>query len=178
LGQKEGKNKMSGWINPEKNVEGMLLDIGSGDPTTLELQKAGYVLNDIEPHKGIDLVCNILDLKKYINNDWCTEVFSSHILEHFTRKEIEVVMEIVKDILKPGGLFNIVVPNFEWHARLVLNFEPERAIYYAYGGQLDEFDIHKNGFTTITLKNLLERHGFSIKRMDNSASISCEAIKI
>ena len=166
------------WKNPDKNQPNMRLDIGSGDIDDREIQIDGYVLNDVEPHKNIDLVCNILDLKKYISEGQCSEVRSSHVLEHFTRKEIEEVMDIIRYILKDGGLFTIIVPNFEWHARLVLSFEHEKAIYYAYGGQLDEFDIHKNGFTTITLQDLLKRHGFTIKRMDNDSSISCEAIKI
>ena len=153
------------------------IDIGSGDPTTLELQEAGYILNDIEPHKGIDLVCDILDLKKHLKEGQCAEVRCSHILEHFGKVDLIKVIRIVHFILKKGGVFNIIVPNLKWQVQFLGN-DDERAVYYIFGGQLDKYDYHKTGFTVDILTRLLTNNGFAITELKEKTSIECKAIKI
>ena len=166
------------WINKDKNKDGIRLDIGAGDTSTLELQETGYVLNDIEPHKGIDLVCDILDLKKYLKEGQCAEVRASHILEHFGKHDLVRVLRIVHFILKDKGIFNIVVPNLKWQAQFLFSGEDEKAVYYIFGGQLDKYDFHKTGFTADILKKLLLDNGFTILELLERTSIECKAMKI
>lgn len=155
----------------------MRLDIGAGNPLQGESQGEGYVLNDVEAHQGIDLVCNITDLGKHIEKEQCSEIRASHVLEHFGRKEGEQVIQLLHSLLENNGLLLIYVPNFKWHAQLLLSGQDEQAEYYAYGGQLDEFDYHKTGFTVNRLKQLLEKNGFTVAKMFESTSIECLALK-
>ncbi len=166
------------WINEDKNKDNIKLDIGAGDSNTFELQETGYVLNDIEPHKGIDLVCDILDLKDYLKAGQCCEVRASHILEHFGINDLVKVIRIVHFILKDKGLFNIIVPNLKWQIQFLYSGQDEKAVYYIFGGQLDKYDFHKTGFTVDILRKLLNDNGFTILELTEETSIKCKALKI
>ena len=165
------------WINKDKCVKGMRLDIGSGNPAQGEVQPNGFVLNDVEKHPNIDLVCNIKDLLKFIPEGFCSECRASHILEHFGTNEVVEVVKIVNKLLEPGGRLTIFVPNFLWHVQLVLEDHEKEAVHYAFGGQLDEFDYHKTAFTPKILQKLLEENGFKVETLVGQTSISCVALK-
>ena len=165
-----------GWINRKKYKKHMKLDIGSGDVEDGELQPKGYVLNDVEPHKNIDLVCDIKNLDRYILKGYCSEIRASHVLEHFSTKETQKVIKMIHKLLEPGGKFIIFVPNFKWHAQLVMAGTDEMAIHYCFGGQLDEFDYHKTGYTAKILRKYLEDSSFEIVDFYDGSSIECEAI--
>jgi predicted SAM-dependent methyltransferase len=156
----------------------MRLDIGSGNPTQGEQQPNGFVLNDIETHSNIDIVCDIKNLGYVIPDGYCSEVRASHILEHFTKDEGVGVIKMVWKLLEKGGQFTIFVPNFKWHAELMLTGNDEMAVHYAFGGQLDEYDQHKTAFSPKILKKRLEENGFTVKQMIDGTSISCVAIKV
>lgn len=166
------------WINPEKNVDGLKIDLGSGNPEEGEIRPVGYVLNDIEQHPGIDLVCNILDLETFIKPNQCQEVRISHVLEHFSKSDTITIVRMVNRLLKVGGNFAVAVPNFRWHMQLLSEGKEEEAVLYAFGGQRDLFDYHKTGFTPQILSNLLIHNGFSFKEMLVGNSIGVIATKV
>jgi predicted SAM-dependent methyltransferase len=166
------------WINKNKCVPHMKLDIGSGNPLQGEIQPNGYVLNDVEPHENIDLVCDIKYLSKYVPDGYCSEIRASHILEHFGTKEVIEVIKMIHSLLEPNGALTIYVPNFKWHAELVLSGNDEDGVHYAFGGQLDQYDYHKTGFTPKILRKYLEENSFKIISMVDSTSIECHAIAI
>jgi predicted SAM-dependent methyltransferase len=165
------------WINKSKCKKGMRLDIGSGNPGQGEVQPNGFVLNDVEKHPNIDLVCDIKDLMQFVPEGYCSEVRCSHILEHFGTQEVIGVVRIIHKLLEKDGRLTIFVPNFLWHVQLVLEDKDKEAIHYAFGGQLDQYDYHKTAFTPKLLKNLLEENGFRVETMVGQTSISCVAIK-
>lgn len=165
---------MTGWLN-NKCKPHMRLDIGSGNPDDGEIQAEGFVLNDIEPHKNIDLVCDIRELDKFVPKGYCSEIRASHVLEHFTTKEVKEVLKLIYTLLEPNGKFNIIVPNFRWHVELALSGNDEMAIKYAFGGQKDKYDLHKTAFTTKILAKYLTENGFKVIKMENLTSIVCLA---
>lgn len=166
------------WINKSKCVKHMKLDIGSGNPAQGEVQPPGYVLNDIEHHANIDLVCDIKDLMQFVPKGYCSEVRASHILEHFGTKEVVKIVKIIHSLLEKHGKLVIYVPNFRWHAELMMTGNDEMGVHYAFGGQLDKYDYHKTGFTPKILKNLLEENGFRVISMLDGTSINCVAEKV
>jgi predicted SAM-dependent methyltransferase len=167
-----------GWIHPEKKVRGLKLDLGSGNPAQGEQQPNGFVLNDVEPHPNIDLVCDLRHVIQFVPEGFCAEVRMSHVLEHFTKNEGIDVIKMVWKLLEKGGQFTIFVPNFRWHAELMLTGNDEMAVHYAFGGQLDEYDQHKTAFSPKILKKRLEENGFTVKQMIDGTSISCVALKV
>jgi len=155
----------------------MRLDLGSGNPDQGEVQPNGFVLQDIEPHKNIDLVCDLRQVTQFVPEGYCSEVRLSHVLEHFTKGDTIKIVKMVRGLLGEGGQFTIFVPNFRWHSELMLTGNDEMAVHYAFGGQLDEYDQHKTGFSPKILKKLLEENGFKVERMLDGTSISCVALK-
>lgn len=155
----------------------MRLDIGSGNLADGEAHPTGYVLQDVEAYEGIDLVCDILELPQHIEEGFCSEIRASHVIEHFGTKETDMILTLLGKLLKQGGLLNIIVPNFKWHAKLCLAGEEEQAVYYAFGGQLDQWDFHKTAFTPKILTKALERNGFKVVTLKPNSSIECLAVK-
>lgn len=166
------------WINPSKNTQGMKLDVGAGNPSEGEFQAEGYVLNDIEAHPGIDLVCNILDLEKYIQPETCSVIRASHVLEHFGTKQVDYILNMFRKLLQKGGLVEIFVPNFEWHMQLLSEHKDEEAVLYAFGGQKDEWDYHKTAFTPYLLHKKLNDAGYKIIYVVRGTSLKALACLI
>lgn len=158
--------------------EHLLLDLGSGNPAEGENQPEGYLLQDIEPHKGIDLVCDIEELDKYIKEGQCQKIRASHVLEHFPTDHIPKIFKMIHTLLEKDGVLEIHVPNFRWHCALICEDRDEEAVHYAYGGQLDSYDFHKTAFTPRILIQRLTDAGFKIERLEVEHSLHCLAVKI
>jgi hypothetical protein len=78
-----------------------------------------------------------------------TWVLASNILEHFEPGVAASVVDDVGRMLKPGGRFIIIQPNFRYAAK-----------HY-----FDDY-THRSVFTDVSLPNLLRAHGFAIDRVD------------
>jgi len=72
-------------------------------------------------------------------------VLASNVLEHFSPTEVPAVVESVGSVLKPGGRFVIVQPNFR----------------YAWRRYFDDY-THRSIFTHVSLPALLRAHGFRV----------------
>lgn len=150
----------------------MKLDIGSGG-----VSPEGYLKHDIRPLEGLDYVCDISELVDRVGKESCEAVRASHVLEHFGIREQERNFGIIYDLLKPNGTVDIIVPNFVWHAKILLEGREDDAVYYAFGGQEDEYDFHKYGFTPDNLYGWLEKAGFKDIRIQDGSSIEASARK-
>lgn len=157
---------------------GIKIDLGAGNPAEGENQAQGYMLQDIEAHPGIELVCDIRDLGGHLEPGSVETFRASHVLEHFSRKELHEVLVMLYNLLQLGGTVEITVPNFRYHAQLVLQGDEEQGELYAFGGQLDEWDYHKVGLTPLILTKYLEKAGFSVKDMVEHSCVICTAFKI
>src|SRR5579884_2937348 len=47
----------------------------------------------------------------------CCGVFASHVLEHLSLADFHKALQNTVRILRPGGIFRLVVPDLEWAAR-------------------------------------------------------------
>lgn len=160
-------------------TRGMKLDIGAGNPAEGENQAGnGYVLQDVEPHEGIQIVCDIRDLDKHIEDNYVGIIRASHVLEHFHSKELTShILPMLYKILMPGGFLEIIVPNFYWHCTLVMAQHDEKAVYYAYGGGLDKYDHHLTGWTPTLATKWLTEAGFEIVDIYSADCIHIKAKK-
>lgn len=159
---------------------GMKLDIGAGNPSEGENQAgAGYVLQDIHAHPGIDIVCDIRDLGEHVELGFCSEIRASHVLEHFHSTELkQSIFPLLKSLLQKDGILNIIVPNFEWHCDLVKQGNDEKAVFYAYGGGLDDWDYHRTGFTPRLAAKWITEAGFDIVDFQVDTCVHIKAKKI
>lgn len=155
------------------------VDIGAGDPRDGESSPEGYLKQDVDPSiPGLDIVCDFKDLLSKLGPESCQALRASHVLEHFGIHEQTENFQMLYELLEPGGEIEIIVPNFAWHCGLVLmEGKDEDAVYYAFGGQLDEWDYHKYGFTPKLLEKHLKEAGFRDIVIYPNSSIECKAKK-
>lgn len=122
---------------------------------------------DIEPRPEVDIVGDASDLSQFDDNS-IEMIYASHILEHFyygLNYELAFVLAEWYRVLIPGGKLFVSVPNLQtlcWlycHPSLSVGerFEIMRMIF---GGQTNEYDVHKVGFDADILGTFLAETGF------------------
>ena len=116
---------------------------------------------------NIDLLSDLADLNldftnlTIFNSSIVEEIYISHALEHFKRKEIIPLMLEWNRILKNDGVLRIAVPDFEKVVKIYLkNRNISELIGFLSGGQRDEYDYHYTNFDIYILEKLLKACGF------------------
>ena len=126
----------------------------------------GYINIDISsPTADIHI-----DVKKLpYPDEYIDEIYACHILEHFGRHEYLSVLGEWARVLKKGKRIYLAVPDleasFEYYNK---HKDITPLIGQFYGGQKDEFDYHKIGFTFDSMSNALRGIGFDTIERYNS----------
>jgi predicted SAM-dependent methyltransferase len=146
------------------NGEHLLIDLGAGSKEDGEIPTSNpdYILQDIQPLPGIGLVCDIEDLDKHLRPGQVKEFRMSHVLEHFPTAKVVPILKMLYGLLEDKGKLELHVPNLKWHASLLLLDQDEQAMTYMFGGQKDEYDFHKTGYTAVIAYKALTDAGFRI----------------
>lgn len=96
--------------------------------------------------------------------DGCAdELHAMHIVEHFFRYDVDAVVAEWKRLLKPGGLLVLELPNIEAAARnLLAGMADNMTMFPLYGDPSwkSPYMCHRYGYSPITIRQLLEDHGF------------------
>lgn len=144
------------------------IDIGCG-PIDRADQFPEYTLvrADIRDDVNPDYRCDVRILP--FDNESFDLVFSSHVLEHFNRKEwLDVLKEWLR-LLKKDGLLVLILPNIEWaineiHSNGGKTERLNDVMNVFYGAQSNDFDFHYNAFWPQRIEDTLRELGFkSIK---------------
>jgi predicted SAM-dependent methyltransferase len=97
--------------------------------------------------------------------------FSEHVLEHFTEEDGQRLAAEVARVLKPGGVFRVVVPDGEFVMRSYFD-DPEELVRYRGAGEPGETAMemvnsffrqryeHQFMYDWPTLRRVLQRAGF------------------
>jgi predicted SAM-dependent methyltransferase len=131
--------------------------------------KAGYI--NIDLYTECDLRHDLTTPLPYPDNS-VDEIYASHIIEHFSRKEWGFVKKDWERVLKPNGKLEIFCPDIDFCVACFLsNRKGAKWEYWLntiYGSQSEKNpgDFHKNGFTYEKLISDLE--GFSRVEKDDS----------
>ncbi len=127
--------------------------------------KEGWKIVNIQVKPGIDFQGSATDLSRFADGT-VDEVYGSHIYEHLGYiKELPQALREVYRVLKPGGVFKIGVPDLSFLCWMMLSplFNAQERLgimRVIYGGQTDEFDFHKVGYTEDMLVMWLDQFGF------------------
>jgi len=130
----------------------------------------GWCNVDVLKTGATDLILDIQSLPGIKNNS-IDNIYSCHVLEHFSTNDIHRILARWFDVLQPGGEIRISVPDldkitniFQENINHFLTPGNQPWIALIYGGQKDQYDFHKTGFNFTYLKELLTKVGFfSIK---------------
>lgn len=90
------------------------------------------------------------------------EIRASHVLEHIHYRDAQPTLEHWFNVLKPGGIIRIAVPDFDKIVGLYVEGKGSEAPIEGYlmGGQVDSLDEHRAIYQAQKLKGLLELVGF------------------
>jgi predicted SAM-dependent methyltransferase len=126
----------------------------------------GYVHVDIAEHEHVDIVADLANLPPM--PEPVTEIYACHVLEHFDRNTVKQVLQSWVDLLEPGGVLRIAVPDVgAVVAEYAENGGLGTLLGLLYGGQRDEYDYHKCGFDFETLSAMLIECGCeTVERYD------------
>lgn len=142
-------------------MDGIQLHIGGQDP------HPDWKILDIEARPEVDFVCDAADLSQFADCS-IAAIYASHVLEHFHYhfdRELAKTLAEWRRVLQPGGKLMISVPNLRTLCWLYLNpdLQPEDRHYLMsiiFGGQINQFDLHKTGFDAEILERYLREAGF------------------
>lgn len=135
--------------------DGLRLNLGCG-----HIPVDGYLNVDQRELPGVDVVAEVTN----VPFEGVSELFSSHLIEHFSQEQLRrVVLPYWYGLLKAGGTFRAVLPDWESMLRAYsagkLPFEDLREV--TFGGQEYEGDFHFNMYSPDTLQRVLEEAGFT-----------------
>ena len=145
-------------------------------------KREGYECCDVRSLSGVDYVC-VADKLPFLDAS-VDEVYSRHLIEHFTLKEFIKTLSEWNRVLKVGGEIYITCPNVLWHLEQILKgshesfYTKERGMnarYWGFGSlfgwQQDEHDVHKFGYYFELLRDILTDAGFeNIEDLTNNPS--------
>lgn len=146
---------------------GVRLNLGCGNRP-----EPGYTNVDVRPGPGVDVVADLLYINRSFRKVSVDEIYMRHVLEHFTPEDARVVLHGCFDILRPGGVMHVIVPDLAFHCQQFLGLvqstavdQMEHAMRSFYGWRLNErggntHDAHRWGYDYRSLKALLYEVGF------------------
>ena len=141
-------------------MENLKLEFGAGGAS----ERPGYKTVDIRPEPGVDYVCPAWQINSHIEDNTVHEIYSRHFFEHLTFQQGRVVLDQWYNILVPGGLIEMMLPNMDLHiAQFQADPTHEHGLAGIYGWQRgvfdDTWDCHKSGYNWTSLHKLLKQHG-------------------
>lgn len=154
-------------------MAGLRLNLGSGTTPI-----PGFVNVDALPDApGVGVVADIGHRLPFEDGS-ADLVYASHLLEHFPTDQVPELLAEWRRVLRAGGVLLVAVPDLEVIARTLVKregwFTPPHGPWLGalYGGQKDEYDFHKTGFTGPWLAHLMREAGFGeIERVERFEEI-------
>jgi predicted SAM-dependent methyltransferase len=149
----------------------MNIEFGAGEtPAYPDYKKC-----DVRDVDGIDYVCNAWDIDQHVEPDTVEHIFSRHFFEHLTFAQGKVFVDACHKILKDGGCYEMVLPNFRWHVRQwltednVMGFNIDNpfqrgmdGLWGKQRGTVEEvWDVHKSGYKQWQLVELFQKAGYT-----------------
>lgn len=172
FGNKQASVKTVKIDIPKKIIPVDKLNLGCGD-----FKKEGYINAD-KFNSNADIN---FDARKFpYDDEQFSEIYSSHMLEHFSRHEVMKVINECYRTLKWGGKLVLDVPDLEWVVKNWLN-KPEKdrwefPIDTIFGLQTNDGEEHRYGFTKESLRKHLSDAGFKEIMIKNHWSHDQECI--
>lgn len=149
-------------------MSALKINLGSGTKPL-----PGFVNVDALPDApGVDVVADISQRLPFDDGS-ADLVYAAHILEHFPHGDVPRLLLEWRRVLRDGGQLLIAVPDLDVIARMLTErrgwFTPPHDPWIGaiYGGQKDEYDFHKGGFTAVSLAHRLNEAGFGSVRQES-----------
>ena len=138
-----------------------------------------YVNIDVNPGVHPDVILDVTEEHLPFDDGTVDKVESYHFLEHLSRAELPFHLKDCLRVLKRGGIMKVSVPDLEYVCKYYLAHPEELwALKLIFGGQEDDRQFHKNGWSKDTLKKTFEKTGFTVQEVKNIDSHMQESISL
>lgn len=143
-------------------MSSLRLHLGAGN-----VRLPGYINADLEKTPAVDVVADVRLLIGIVP-DSVEVLYACNVLEHFQRFEYPLVLQRWYQVLKPGGILRLSVPDMEAICKYYVETGNLDDIYMAlYSGQQKPFSFHFWGWDYKTLERDLKLIGFQeVRRYD------------
>ncbi|TAG03400.1 MAG: methyltransferase domain-containing protein [Betaproteobacteria bacterium] len=156
-----------------------------------KIRADGWEILDAIPADHVDHVGNANDLSRF-PDDTFSEVYASHVVEHFDYKD-ELANTLIewRRVLTPGGTALISVPDLDTLCRITLDketFSPAQrfdVMRMMFGGHIDKFDYHVVGLNEEFLTHFLSSCGYinvrrvpDLNRFEDTSRLTVQGIPI
>ena len=147
-----------------------ILDIGSGVASVAsvvfdDIQDKQIVRADVNPDLKPDV---IFDITKSLPEELKGQfdiVYCSHMMEHIDRNKVFTAMDNLISAAKDMGEIWVIVPSMEWAANEILRGRDGIHIQgHIFGGQSNEWEYHRSGFTLSALRFLFESRKILVRK--------------
>lgn len=142
---------------------------------------------DIEPRPEVDYVGDAANLSQFADSS-VDNIYASHVLEHFHHSLNSELIRVLQEwhrVLKPGGYLMLSVPDLRVLCWLFLNpnldpLERHYLMTVMFGGQTNEYDVHRVGVDLDILGLYLKEAGFQEYRQVSEFTLfhDCSSIRI
>ena len=138
-------------------ANGARLNLGCG-----HVPLNGYLNIDMRELPGVDITAQLDKLPFEARS--VKEIFSSHVLEHFTREHLRRdLLPYWRSLLQAGGVFRAIAPDGEAMAAALaseaMSFDDFREVLL--GGQEYDGDYHYDFFSPGSVAELISASGFT-----------------
>ena len=158
-------------IYSKNNTNGLKVHLGCGN---INLQ--GWINIDARDFKHVHLVSDGFDLSQFKENS-ISEFYLCHVLEHFSFLETEQFLKKLYNLLVPGGLVRISVPDIE---KILILYNEQKKLKIIknaiMGGQSYPNDFHKSIYDQEELGNILKKINFKNISSWNTKDVFGESI--
>lgn len=89
------------------------------------------------------------------------EVLARHCFEHLSLTEARAALNKLADIIRPGGLLRLDVPDHEETLRLYKETGDEFYVRHLLGPRRGEYGFHMLSYTPGRLRSIVEEHDFA-----------------
>lgn len=135
------------------------LHIGSG-----KVYLPGWTNVDLFSTAKADLYCDMMRLP--FDEESFDLIYACHVLEHAHRHTVYSVLHHWRELLKPGGILRLAVPDFESITKRYADTgNLAELIGLLYGGQNHPLNVHTTCFDWRSLTEALKKVGFSDYRL-------------
>ena len=140
----------------QMSIPGLKINVGS-----FYMHLDGFVNVDIQKEVNPDVCCDMREISKYFKPNSASLILISQCLEHVNPEEGESVLKQLRDILVPGGILIVEVPDCEdldtkLNAGDLSKFDYDLLLH----GAGKPHQHHDSTFTSKSLIQMLVRVGF------------------
>lgn len=129
----------------------------------------GWHHRDSAEWEHLDSVGPVQDLSEFAD-DSVEQIYASHVLEYFDRKEAVEVLREWKRVLIPDGILRVAVPDFDALVEIYSkNYQIDAILGPLFGRMMSDGGMiyHRTTYNHESLNNLLDEAGFhSVKVYD------------